>query len=762
MRMQWVSRFVLLLGLWFLGGVGYAQETDSKEMAEVLDVATQLAGISSVDFLKMVNRAQQSVVVIQIDGRDGKPLGIGSGFVVSEDGLIATNMHVIGEARPIRVKLFDHREFTATEVYGTDKTQDVALIRIPVTDLVPLKLGESDGLKQGQPIFALGNPWGLEHSVVTGVVSGFRDNDDGMSLIQLAIPIEQGNSGGPLLDMQGNVHGLLTLKSQVTENLGYAVKASAVRSLLNAPNPIPMSRWMTIGNLNPKLWEPQGDVIWKHRAGVISVGGMNRGFGGRALCLSRQTPPEIPFEVAVDVKIDEEDGAAGLVFHSDGGDLHYGFYPSSGMLRLTRFDGPTVYSWHVLDDVRSRHFKSGEWNRIKVRIEKDSIKCYCNDELVIERSDSKFAGGRLGLVKFRHTTAQFKRFEFAAQLPNERPTSEVLQMVTDLANEIEHRSPPTKELVQAYAYLDHTGQMALQEQAATLEKRATQLRQLALEVHQQQIRDQLVAELSKKEESTVDLFRTCLLVSALDNPELDLTAYAVMFEQIAEDYRQTLSEQATEEERIDKLREYLFVTLGFHGSRTNYYHASNSYINEVLDDREGLPLTLSIVYTELARRAGLNAAGIGLPGHFIARITLDSGKHLYIDPFEGGSEMSLLECQQKVREFSGFPWNEAYLEPQPAQTIVQRMLRNLIRVSNNSQDQEASLRYVRTILAISPESIEDRLYKAVLCYGTGRLDEALADVDQVLKAAPENIELQRVHELRKAILLKQEQLGPLN
>src|SRR5690606_27861643 len=104
-----------------------------------------------------------------------------------------------------------------------------------------------------------------------------RDNAEGMSLIQLAIPIERGNSGGPLLDMQGNVHGLLTLKSQVTENLGYAVKASAVRGLLDSPNPIPMSRWMTIGTLNPKLWEPRGDVNWKQRAGVIAVDGISRG-----------------------------------------------------------------------------------------------------------------------------------------------------------------------------------------------------------------------------------------------------------------------------------------------------------------------------------------------------------------------------------------------------------------------------------------------------------------------------------------------------
>lgn len=737
------------------------EEVKSKEMEEVADVATQLAGISSAEFLKMVDNAQKSVVVVETDGRDGKPLGIGSGFVISEDGLIATNLHVIGEARPIRVKLFDDREFAVTEILGTDKTQDVALIRIEADGLTPLKLGPANSLKQGQPIFALGNPWGLEHSVVTGVVSGFRDNDDGMSLIQLAIPIERGNSGGPLLDMRGNVHGLLTLKSQVTENLGYAVKASAVQALIASPNPIPMSRWMTIGTLNPKLWEPRGNVNWKHRAGVISVDGTSRGFGGRALCLSKQIPPEGAFEFAVDVKIEEEDGAAGLVFHSDGGDQHFGFYPSSGLLRLTRFDGPTVYSWKVLKDVRSSFYRPGEWNRLKVRITDDLLQCYCNDELVIEHEDPKLIGGRIGIVKFRHTTAQFKRFQFAEELPSEKASKETLALAAKLGNNLEHRHPPTRDVIKEYSALDVSGRKALHEQARILEQRAEHLRELAREIHEQQIREELVTVLSPKDEQPVNLLRACLLVSALDNPEIDIESYEELFEQFVEELTATFpenedSKEASTIQKIAALKEFMFETHGFHGSRTNYYHASNSYINEAIDDREGLPLTLSILFVELARRVGIDAAGIGLPGHFIARVTVEPDKFLYIDAFEDGQEMTVRECKQKVRDFSGFPWNPDYLDPQSADVIVQRMLRNLIRVANNKQDLPAALRYVKTIIALSPDSTEDRLYKAVLCFSTNRLEEALEGVEEVLAEAPEGIELQRVRELRQAIIEKQE------
>lgn len=755
MNFSFRLRTSLVLLLLFCSSSGFSQEANSEKMAEAVDVATQLAGVSSEQFLKMVGDAQESVVVVEMEGRDGNALGIGSGFVVSSDGLIATNLHVIGDARPINVRLYDGREFRVTEIYGTNKSQDVALIRIPAEELKPLKLGRPDDLKQGQPIFALGNPQGLEHSVVIGVVSGFRDNEGGMSLIQLAIPIEQGNSGGPLLDMQGAVHGLLTLKSQVTENLGYAVKVNAVRDLLESPNPVPMSRWLTIGALNPKLWEPLSDVNWRHRAGRISVDGTARGFGGRALCLSRQVPPQGSYELAVDVKIVEEDGAAGLVFHADGGDIHYGFYPSSGSLRLSRFDGATVYTWNVLADVRSAHYRPGEWNRLKVRIADDVLQCYCNEELVIEYANPTLTAGRMGIVKFRHTTAEFKRFQFAKELPSEKPTPEIVERVAELANVMEHRHPPSSELREEYADLGQTGQKALHDQARILEQRAEHLRRLASEIHERQVRTELLATLQPQTAEPVNLLRACLLISALDNPELDVDSYLNLFDQLAAEFIETLPAEVTDEEKIGRLKDFLFDQQGYHGSRTNYYHASNSYINEVIDDREGLPLTLSIVYIEMARRAGLDAAGIGLPGHFIARVTPHGGQPQYIDVFEGGTPLTVAECRKRVSEFSGLPWSRSFLDPQPATAILQRMLRNLIRVSNGAEDHEASLRYIRTILALDDDAVEDRLYKAVLCYSTERYAEALQEVETVLKLAPPNIDLRRVQELREAILAKQ-------
>ncbi|MBX3440611.1 MAG: trypsin-like peptidase domain-containing protein, partial [Planctomycetaceae bacterium] len=343
---------------------------------------------------QLVERIKPAVVVVTFSGRDGAQQGLGSGFIVRSDGMIATNLHVLGEARPITVRTHDGKTFPVTEVHATDGVHDLALIRIVAEGLPALELGDSDTLKQGQTVVAFGNPLGLEHSVVQGIVSGIRENIDGRPMIQLAIPIERGNSGGPLVDLQGRVQGLLSLKSRVAQNLGYAAPVNDLKLLLEHPNPVPMSRWLTIGTLNARYWDVPDDVQWTQRAGRILVEGRGRGFGGRSFVLSKRDAPEPPYEIAVSVRLDQHDGAAGLIFHADGGERHYGFYPSSGKLRFSRFDGPDVYSWQVLFEKGSPAYRKDDWNRLRVHVDNNVIRCFCNDTLVFESTDSQYTRGR--------------------------------------------------------------------------------------------------------------------------------------------------------------------------------------------------------------------------------------------------------------------------------------------------------------------------------------------------------------------------------
>src|ERR1051325_5735884 len=121
---------------------------------------------------RLIEKARKSVVVISFTGRDGRSQGLGSGFVISPDGLIATNLHVLGEGRPVSVQLADGQKFHITRVHASDR----------MLDLPTLALGNSDELRQGENVLGLGNPQGLKNTVVAGIVSGLR-KVDGRSMI---------------------------------------------------------------------------------------------------------------------------------------------------------------------------------------------------------------------------------------------------------------------------------------------------------------------------------------------------------------------------------------------------------------------------------------------------------------------------------------------------------------------------------------------------------------------------------------------------
>ena len=717
---------------------------DPAGAADDMPMATLLPNLK-----ELVAKVQKSVVVVSFAGRDGTAQGIGTGFIVRADGLIATNLHVLGEARPISIRTHDGQKYDVKTIHAYERSVDLAVVQVEASGLPALELGDSDALNQGQPVVAFGNPQGLEHSVVAGIVSGLRKDVDNIPMIQLAMPIERGNSGGPLVDLDGKVHGLITLKSLVTDNLGYAVAVNALKPLLEKPNPVSMSKWLTIGVLNPKRWQvTQGDARWTQHAGHIHASGAGGAIGGRALCLSTAEVPAVPFEVAVTVRMAEPDGAAGLVFHSDGDERHYGFYPSSGKLRFSRFDGPTVYSWNVLRDERSPHYREGDWNRLKVRVEAGRLQCFCNDELVFEIEDDEYTQGRVGLAKFRHTTAEFKEFAVAKELGSGRPSPETAARVTELVKNIPARRPPTAEMVDGLMDVGDGGRTVLEERARLLEQQAERLRQLSRAVHEQRVRTELGA-LFDNPDGEIDLLHAALLIAALDNDELAVDEYLRAVDDMAAEFKQSLSADVSEADTLSAFHKFLFEDQGFHGSRTNYYSASNSYLNEVIDDREGLPITLSVLYVELARRVGLKAVGIGLPGHFVAQHIPTEGDPQLIDVFDRGRAMAHEEAVAQATG-RGLEWDEEYLRPQSPREIITRMLRNLISVANSAQDPEAALRYVDTVLALNPDSAQDRLFKALLCYNTRRAAEGLAEVEWIEKH-PEGFDLERLEELRGAL-----------
>ena len=716
--------------------------------AETAATAQKLPSPEPLDAKQLAKRIRDSIVVLTQFGRDDEEEGVGTGFVVSSDGLIATSLHVAGEGRPVRVRLASGEEAEVTSVHAWDRALDLAVLRVDRTGLPVLPLGDSDTLEQGAPVVAMGTPHGLEFSFVQGVVSARRDFD-GVQMIQLAVPIEPGNSGGPMLDLHGRVHGVITMKSLVTENLGFALPSNLLKPLLEKPNPVPIGRWITIGRLDPARWTTVFGGHWRQKGGRIHVSHAGESFGGRALCLSTSAPPETPFELSVQVKLGDESGAAGLVWAADGGDKHYGFYPTAGQMRLTRFDGANVFSWTILDQQRTRHYVPGEWNTLKLRHEGNRFYCSVNGHLVFESNDRGLKGGKAGLAKFRDTVATFRNFRLGKQVDDEAAAigSPLGQALVDEAQTNGGSfSEPTladirKQPLQARRHLE--------QEAKRLEERAARLRLASTRLHRRLVRDQLAALFENGEEA--DLFRAALLIAKLDDPEVDVGHYEQQLKTMASEVKARFADEEDDASKLKKVIAYLFQENGFHGSRQDYYNRANSYMNRVLDDREGLPITLSVLVMELAAACGIDGvAGVGAPGHFIIRHA-GGDTEQFIDPFDGGNYLGRPDAEEMVRTNTGRAPVPGDLAKSTDREIVLRMLRNLMGALPEEGSPAELLRYVETVVTLQPDSAFDRWSRAVLLIQDRRYDAAKKDLEWLLQTKPAGLDLDRVQQLYQSL-----------
>ena len=246
-RLSRRSAVVLALVAVAGGTAGGAVAGRASAPEAVITVATpdvQLASIDSpvatspVDISTLVERVRPSVV--RIDAITSAGSGTGTGFVISADGRIATNAHVIGDAATVEVEFSDGAMATAT-VLGSAKSEDLAVIQVDRSDLTPVEFGLSDDLKVGERVVAIGNSLGFEGSATAteGIVSALgrsiRTNDGNRltDLIQTDAAINPGNSGGPLFDLDGKVVGINSAGSLQAQNVGFAIAADSARPIFD-------------------------------------------------------------------------------------------------------------------------------------------------------------------------------------------------------------------------------------------------------------------------------------------------------------------------------------------------------------------------------------------------------------------------------------------------------------------------------------------------------------------------------------------------
>jgi len=696
---------------------------------------------------QLAARARPSLVVLATRGRDGTSEGVGTGFVIDPSGLIATSLHVVGEARPVTARLASGQELEVIAVHAFDRHTDLAILRVAATNLPALPLGDSATLATGAEVVALGNPLGLENSVVAGVLSGRRTFEE-IEMLQLAIPIEPGNSGGPLLDRAGRVHGLVNAKSLLTRNLGFATPINLLKPLLERPNPVPFARWVRTGVLNPAQWEPHLGAQWRQRSGRVHVEGIGTGFGGRSFVVHRSEAPILPYELTVTVRLQDVSGAAGLVFGGTDDGVHYGFYPTGGQLRLTAFEGADVYSWRILGTTPSTAYRPGDWNVLRVRHEPGRIICWVNGAEVFSLAEAALQGRRVGLAKFRSTVAEFREFNCAPSLDSSATLAPSLVQALGGPESPAARVGPG-ELTALRTNLS-AARSFLATRARELEQEATRLRELSQQLHRDQVRTELVAELNQPEDH-IDLSRAALLVARLDNPDLDIPVYRQQLDELGTELRGRFKDAMSAPERIEVLRQFLFEENGFHGSRHDYYNRANSYLNEVLDDREGLPITLSFVFLAVADRAGLaHVYGVPLPGHFLVKHAPPDGNERLIDVFDGGRYLTHSEADELGANFSRVPVRSELIRPATKREMLMRLVGNLQSFTERDESAVASLRYADLLVAIAGDTRSEaaqRVDRARLRSRTGDLARAREDLEWIVKAAPPGVDLEQLTEM---------------
>lgn len=249
-----------------------------------------------------------------------------------------------------------------------------------------------------------------------------------------------------------------------------------------------------------------------------------------------------------------------------------------------------------------------------------------------------------------------------------------------------------------------------------------------------------------QEEAAIDLARACLLVAEDAYPGLDVEGYLGEIEHLAGRLRARLEADLAPEERVVALNEYLFDDLGFAGNTEDYYDPRNSYLNEVLERRTGIPITLSVLYMEIGRRIGLALEGVSFPGHFLVRMPLRGGM-LVLDPFSGGEPQSADDLRERLKRVippgaagalapAELPL-EPFLEPAGKRQILARLLRNLKGIYLERNRPERLLEVLNRMLVVSPDALGERrdrglVYQQLECWGA-----ALKDLVEYLRRAPD-------------------------
>jgi regulator of sirC expression with transglutaminase-like and TPR domain len=238
-------------------------------------------------------------------------------------------------------------------------------------------------------------------------------------------------------------------------------------------------------------------------------------------------------------------------------------------------------------------------------------------------------------------------------------------------------------------------------------------------------------------EPELDLGRAALLIAQGEYPGLDVDHYLRRLDAMAASIGPEVALEAEPTRRIFLLNRFLFITEGFRGNVEHYYDPRNSFLNDVLDRKLGIPITLSTLYMEVAKRLDLPVVGVGFPGHFLVKYVLGE-KEILIDPFHRGAILTQADCRRRLKEMTdgSVTLRPEHLQSVTKRQILSRMLSNLKHIYLRARSFPKALRVMDLMLIANPDDPAEVRDRGLLLSQAGRLGAALRDLERYLAMAP--------------------------
>jgi regulator of sirC expression with transglutaminase-like and TPR domain len=256
----------------------------------------------------------------------------------------------------------------------------------------------------------------------------------------------------------------------------------------------------------------------------------------------------------------------------------------------------------------------------------------------------------------------------------------------------------------------------------------------------------------RQPEEQIDLARAALYLAQEEYPDLDPDEYLNALDMMAVEVEERLPLERYPLRIIHTINQYLFEDLEFRGNIANYYEPENGFLNQVIDRRVGIPITLSLIYLEIAKRIDFPMVGIGMPGHFLIRPTVGD-MQVFVDAFNQGEVMFTEDCQERLNQIYGRPveLRPEFLQAVDAQHFLARILMNLKAIYIQRGDLTRTLAVIERILMLFPEAPMEQRDRGLLYYQSGRWTEASQDLENYLAQMPTAEDASAVRELLRRI-----------